>query len=140
LEKEVIQAARGARAAGRAARGLGGGAAGHGNLDLHQRLDLGQQSRLLGRAQRHGLPLAPGARGAADAVDAAVGFVGQVVVDHAGHARDADPARGHVGRDQDLAGAGLGEAQDVVALHGQRDRLGLDRGRAGRRRRARARP
>ena len=57
-----------------------------------------------------------GARGAADAVDILLGNVGQVEVDDMGDARDVDPARGDVGRDQDRRLAGLEGGDGALAL------------------------
>ena len=46
-------------------------------------------------------PALAGPRGAADAVDILLRHVGQLVIDHVADARNVDPARGHIGGDQD---------------------------------------
>ena len=67
-----------------------------------QLLDVAQVDALVVGAEREGDALGAGARGAADAVDILLGHVGQVVIDDVADARDVDPARGDVGRDQHL--------------------------------------
>ncbi len=83
-------------------------------------LDVAQPGALLGVAQRDRPALSPGARGAADAVDVALGHVRQVVVDDVGDAVDVDAARRDVGCDEDGAAAVAEVAQRPLA-----QRLGL---------------
>src|SRR6185503_8591380 len=65
-----------------------------------------------------GRPLAPGTGGAADAVHVCVGVLGDVVVQDEWQVGDVQPARGDVGRDQelDLARAEVGERLVPLAL------------------------
>ncbi len=73
---------------------------------------------LLAAAQRDGDALGAGARGAADAVDVALGHVGQLVVDDVRHLVDVDAARGDVGCHEpaDAAGAEGAECRLALAL------------------------
>src|SRR5690606_762848 len=73
--------------------------------DLGQPLDVAQIITLVLGAEADRHALAPGARGAADAVDVLLGHVGQLEVDHVADARDVDAARGDVGGDEDLGPA-----------------------------------
>ena len=66
-------------------------------------LDVAQIAALVAAAEGDRDAVGAGARGAADAVDILLGHVGQVEVDDVADARDVDPARGDVGRDQHLA-------------------------------------
>jgi hypothetical protein len=84
--------------------------------DLGQLLDVAQVIALVLRAEAERDALAPGARGAADAVDVLLGDVGQLEVDHVADARDVDPARGDVGRDEDLGAAVLELVERAFAL------------------------
>src|SRR5690606_1363756 len=94
-----------------AGRGLAGARAGGGgavigvvvdDLDAlpDQPLDVAQIGALVGAAERAGAARRAGARGAADAVDVALGFVRQVEVDDVADAVDIDAARRDVGGDQ----------------------------------------
>src|SRR5690606_6764504 len=76
-----------------------------GERDLGQPLDVAQVLALVLRAEADRNALAPGARGAADAVDVLLGHVGQLEIDDVADARDVDPARGDVGRDEHLDAA-----------------------------------
>ena len=58
------------------------------------------------KGNRH--PVLACSRGAADSVDILFGHIGQLVIDHVANARNVDPARGHIGRDQHRH-AGLAE-------------------------------
>ena len=66
-------------------------------------LDIAQIAALVGGAEGDRNAIRAGARGAADAVDILLGNVGQVEIDDVADARDVDPARGDVGRDEDRA-------------------------------------
>src|SRR6478672_1841636 len=63
-------------------------------------LDIAQVAALIGGAESNGDAVGAGARGAADAVDILFRNVRQVEVHDMADARDIDPARGDVGRDQ----------------------------------------
>ena len=62
--------------------------------------DILQITPLVLGAEGDGDPVRTGARGPTDAVDILFGHVGQLVIDHVADARNVDPARSHVGRDQ----------------------------------------
>ena len=92
-------------------------------------LDAAQLAALARVAERHGDARGAGTRGAADAMDVALGVGRQLVVDDVGHALDIDAARGEIGGDQH---AGLAAAEvverlltSVLALVAV-DRLGAD--------------
>ena len=95
-------------------------------------LDVAQIAALVGRAEGDGDAVGAGARGAADAVDILLGNVGQVEVDDVADARDVDPARGDVGRDQHPHVARLERGDRALALRLALvavDRAGRDAGR-----------
>ena len=71
------------------------------DLVAGQLLDVLQERLLLAVAIGDGDPVGTGARGPPDAVDILFGDVGQIVIDDVADARDVDPARGDIGRDQD---------------------------------------
>ena len=72
-----------------------------------------QLAALAAVAERQGDARGAGARGAADAMDVALGVGRQLVVDDVGHAVDVDAARGEIGGDQH---AGLAAAEIVERL------------------------
>src|SRR5580693_3719190 len=76
-------------------------------------LDAAQLAALAAVAERQGDARGAGARGAADAMDVALGVGRQLVVDDVGHAVDIDAARGEIGGDQY---AGLAAAEIVERL------------------------
>ena len=72
------------------------------HLDLHadQPLDVAQIGAFGRVAKADGDAFGAGARGAADAMDIALGLGGQLVVDDVSHALHVDAARGEIGGDQ----------------------------------------
>ena len=86
----------------------------HRNGALQDLLNVLQQTAFIGTDERTGTALLSGPTGAADAVDVVFGHVGQLVVHDVGKETDVDPARGHVGGDEDAdrvrleIGEGLG--------------------------------
>src|SRR3954452_5744288 len=79
---------------------------------LDQPLDVAEIGELLAACdQRDRSAFGAGARGAADAVDVGLGYVGQVEIDDVRDAVDIDAAGGNIGGDQraDIAGAEQGE-------------------------------
>src|SRR5262245_10448495 len=76
---------------------------------IGQPLDALELPALARIAERDGDARGAGARGAADAVDVALGVGGQLVVDDVGHALNVDAAGGEVGGDQ-YAGPAAAEA------------------------------
>src|SRR5215468_1701767 len=80
----------------------------HGDALVGQPLDALQLAAFAAVAERDGNARGAGARGAADAVDVALGVDRQLVVDDVGHALHVDAARGKVGGDQH-AGAAAAE-------------------------------
>ena len=79
-------------------------------------LDVAQVAALVRAAEGDRDAVGAGARGAADAVDILLGNVGQVEVDDVADARDVDPARRDVGRDQHRHVAGLERGDRALAL------------------------
>src|SRR5207248_2984181 len=88
------------------------------NLDPLARgaLDVAQITALVGAAERDRDAGGPSARGAADAVDILLGHVGQIEVHDMADARDVDPARGDVGRDQHRHVARLEACESALAM------------------------
>src|SRR5690606_1008958 len=84
--------------------------------DLGQPLDVAQVIALVLGAEADRHALAPGARGATDAVDVLLGHIGQLEVDDVAHAGDVDPACRDVGRDEHADAAGLEVTQCSFAL------------------------
>ena len=78
-----------------------------------QPLDTLELAALAAVAERDRNARGAGARGAADAMDVALGIGRQLEVDDVGHALHVDAARGEIGRDQD---AGLAAAEIVERL------------------------
>src|SRR5260370_6083138 len=76
-------------------------------------LDAAQLATLAAVAERQGDARGAGARGAADAMNVALGVGRQLVVDDVGHAVDVDAARSEIGGDQH---AGLAAAEIVERL------------------------
>src|ERR1700722_20755261 len=78
-----------------------------GQGDADQFLDVAQISDLLAGDERDRHAVSAGPRGAADAVDIGLRYVGQIEIHHMADAVDVDAAGGDVGGDQraDLAGA-----------------------------------
>src|SRR6267154_1987464 len=76
-------------------------------------LDAAQLAAFAAVAERQGDARGAGARGAADAMDVALGVGRQLVIDDVGHAVDVDTARGEIGGDQH---AGLAAAEIVERL------------------------
>src|SRR5260370_5602109 len=76
-------------------------------------LDAAQLATFAAVAERQGDARGAGARGAADAMNVALGVGRQLVVDDVGHAVDVDAARGEIGGDQH---AGLAAAEIVERL------------------------
>src|SRR5262249_18655655 len=96
---------------------------------LDQPLDVAQIGALLAGAEGDGNAARPGTRGAADAVDIALGLVRQLEIDDMAHAVDIDAARRDIGRDEDARLSGteivespLPRALRLVAMN----RLGRD--------------
>ena len=85
----------------------------HGDALVGQPLDALELAALASVAERQGNARSAGARGAADAMDVALGVGRQLVVDDVGHAHDVDAARGEIGGDQH---AGLAAAEIVERL------------------------
>src|SRR5258708_2862996 len=86
---------------------------GPGDALVGQALDALELAALAAVAERQSDARGAGARGAADAVDIALGIGRQLVVDDVGHAHDVDAARGEIGGDQH---AGLAAAKIVERL------------------------
>src|SRR3954470_12103787 len=88
------------------------------NVDLLARgaFDVAQIAALLGAAEGDRDAVRPCARGTADAVDILLGDIGQVEVDDVADARDVDPARGDVGRDQHAHFTGLERGYRALTL------------------------
>ena len=84
-----------------------------GNALVGQALDALELAALAAVAERQRDARGAGARGAADAMDIALGVGRQLVVDDMGHAHHVDAARGEVGGDQH---AGLAAAEIVERL------------------------
>src|SRR5206468_11307264 len=81
--------------------GIEVGRQGHDRDALSRRaLDVAQVTALLVAAERDRNAVGAGTRGAADAVDILLGYIGQVEVDDMADARHVDPARRYLGRDQ----------------------------------------
>src|SRR6185503_4016815 len=95
---------------------LAGAAVGCRDRHADQPLDVAQISALLVVAERYGDAVAAGARGAADAVDVALGDVRQVVVDDVADAVDVDAACGNVGGDQGAQRAGAEGTEHALTL------------------------
>ncbi|ENN88030.1 hypothetical protein RHSP_50969 [Rhizobium freirei PRF 81] len=87
-------------AAGRTATVGRSFAAGNGDLDAHQALDVAQQADFVRSAEGDGDAVAAGARGTADAVDIGVGHFRQVEVVDMRNAGNVDAAGGDVGGDE----------------------------------------
>ncbi len=92
---------------------------GHGgdlDLLLGQEFDVAQQAVLarFGEGDRH--PFAAGPAGAADPMDVRLGRGGHVVVHHVRHVLDVEPARGHVGGDEQVGGVGAELLHHAIAL------------------------
>ncbi len=81
----------------------------HGDALVGQAFDALELAALAAVTERDGDARGPGARCAADAMDVALGFGRQFVVDDVGHALDVDAAGGKVGSDQH-AGTAAAEA------------------------------
>ncbi len=79
-------------------------------------LDRAQHAALARGDEQDRLARSPGPAGAADAVDVGLGVVGNVVVDDVADALDVQPARGHVGGDQDVDIPALEPIDDFLAL------------------------
>ena len=88
----------------------------HLGLDARQLLDVAQVRPLIIRHEADRGARCAGPRGAADAVDILLGHVGQLEVEHVGHARHVDAARGDVGRDEHLGLARLELGERAFAL------------------------
>src|SRR5437762_3477012 len=71
-----------------------------GDALVGQPLDALELAALARIAERQRDARSAGARGAADAMDVALGVGRQLVVDDVGHAHDVDAARGEIGGDQ----------------------------------------
>ena len=93
-----------------------GGQRRHADLLLGERLDAAEQPVLARLGEGDGNALAPGAAGAADAVDVGLGRLGDVEVDDVGEVLDVEPAGGDVGGDEQIDGAAAGALHDAVAL------------------------
>src|SRR4249919_4070744 len=78
-------------------------------------LDRAQHAAFARGDEQDRLALAARAAGAADAVDVALGVVGDVEVQHVADARDIEAARGHVGGDRDVAASVLDRGDGALA-------------------------
>ncbi len=87
-----------------------------GQLDPYELLDITQVDLFIAAAESDRLTRGTRARGTADAVDILLGHVGQVEVDDMADARNVNPARGDVRRDQDLDVARAEQAESALAL------------------------
>src|SRR5579872_4608007 len=105
------------------------GVLGDGDLLPRHLFDVAQEALLGVIAERDGDAIGAGARGAADAMDVALGHVGQLEIDDMGDAVNIDTACGDVGRHQ-YAGAAIAEVAERPLTRALRlvavDGLGVD--------------
>ncbi len=85
-------------------------------IALDQLLDVGQQPFIARGEQRQRIARSAGAAGTADAMDIVFRIERQIEVDHAGHLRDVETARRHVGGDQHVDRALLERFERLHAL------------------------
>ena len=86
-----------------------------GDALVGQPLDALELAALAAVAERQGDARGAGARGAADAMDVALGVGRQLVVDDVGDARDVDAARGEIGGDQHAGPAAAEVVERLLA-------------------------